>query len=54
MIKETLLADEVIKIVEQVRTDAKIENERIINEWNERQLESEKVSDDVVTVTEWY
>ena len=44
--------DEVIRIVEQVRTDAKIENERIINEWNVRQLESEKVSDDVVTVNE--
>ena len=33
--------DEVIKIVEQVRTEAKIENERIINEWNERQLQLE-------------
>ena len=34
--------EEVIRIVEQVRTDAKLENERIINEWNERQLQEEE------------
>ena len=33
--------EEVIRIVEQVRTDAKLENEKIINEWNERQLQLE-------------
>ena len=33
--------DEVIRIVEQVRTHAKLENDRIINEWNERQLQLE-------------
>lgn len=34
--------EEVIRIVEQVRTDAKLENERIIAEWNERQLHLEE------------
>jgi len=33
--------EEVIRIVEQVRTDAKLENDRIIAEWNERQLQLE-------------
>jgi len=33
--------EEVSRIVEQVRTDAKLENERIIAEWNERQLQLE-------------
>lgn len=38
--------EEVIRIVEQVRTDAKSENERIIAEWNERQQEKEEDLDD--------
>ena len=34
-------SDEVIRIVDQVRAEAKLENDRIINEWNDRQLEPE-------------
>jgi hypothetical protein len=40
--------DEVIRIVEQVRTDAKLENDRIIAEWNERQLDVVTDEPDVV------
>ena len=39
--------EEVIRIVEQVRTDAKLENEKIINEWNERQLQLEYDGEDL-------
>ena len=44
--------EEMIRIVEQVRTDAKLENDRIINEWNERQLQLEYDGEDLDTTKE--